>query len=98
MLVMTVEVVTAFPRRYLLGHTLKHKALFLYKEKMGSLKVTKMGPEFSERDNLFSRGFEYFFDFILFSIGGLLSTKNDVILCSSPPMTIGLAGLVCIED
>ena len=87
-----VEVVTAFPRRYLLRHALKHKGLFLYKEKMGSLKVTKMGPEFADRDNLFSRGLEYFLDFILFSIGGLLSSKSDVILCSSPPMTIGLAG------
>jgi colanic acid biosynthesis glycosyl transferase WcaI len=88
-----VDVVTAFPRRYLLRSALKHKGLFSYKEQMGSLKVLKMGPEFSDRDNLFSRGFEYFFDFLLFSLGGLFfSTKIDVIVCSSPPMTIGLAG------
>jgi colanic acid biosynthesis glycosyl transferase WcaI len=87
-----VEVVTAFPRRYLLHHGLMHKGRFVYREQVGSLCVLRMGPEFSDRDNLFSRGFEYFFDFALFSLGGLLSPKSDVILCSSPPMTIGLAG------
>jgi colanic acid biosynthesis glycosyl transferase WcaI len=87
-----VDVVTAFPRRYLLRNVLKHKGLFFYKEKIGSIRVTKMGPEFPDRDNVLSRGFEYFFDFVLFSIGGFLSPKSDVIVCSSPPMTIGLAG------
>jgi colanic acid biosynthesis glycosyl transferase WcaI len=90
----SVEVVTAFPRRYLLRQASKRKGLFSYKEEMGCLKITKMGPEFPDRDNMFSRGFEYFFDFVLFGIGGLLSSESDVILCSSPPMTIGLAGWI----
>ena len=90
-----VSIVTAFPRRYLLNHAQKHAGKFSYTEKMDNkLQVRKMGPEFSNRDNLVSRGLEYFVDFVIFGLGGLVSKKSNVILCSSPPMTIGLAGWV----
>lgn len=89
-----VAVVTAFPRRYLVNHIQKHKGKLLYREKMNGLEVTRVGPEFSNRDNLVARGLEYFVDFVLFGFGGLVSRRSDVILCSSPPMTVGLAGCV----
>jgi colanic acid biosynthesis glycosyl transferase WcaI len=87
-----VSVVTAFPRRYLVNRIQKHKGKFVYTEKMNAVEVKRMGPEFANRDNLVARGLEYFVDFVIFGIGGLLSKRSDVILCSSPPMTIGLAG------
>jgi len=87
-----VAVVTAFPRRYLVSRVQKHKEKLLFREEIKGLEVTRIGPEFSNGDNLFARGFEYFADFVLFLFGGLVSRRSDVILCSSPPMTIGLAG------
>lgn len=89
-----VAVVTAFPRRYLVKNVQKHKGRFLYREKISGVEVTRVGPEFSKRDDLFARGAEYFADFALFLFGGLASRKSDVVLCSSPPMTVGLAGCV----
>ncbi len=89
-----VAVVTAFPRRYLVNRIQRHKGKLLYTEKINALEVKRVGPEFANRDNLIARGLEYFIDFILFGIGGLVSKRSDVILCSSPPMTIGLAGFL----
>ena len=89
-----VAVVTAFPRRYLVKHVQKQKGMLLYRERISGMEVTRVGPEFSKRDNLFVRGAEYFADFVLFLLGGLVSRRSDVILCSSPPMTVGLAGCV----
>jgi len=89
-----VAIVTAFPRRYLVKHVQKHKGRLLYREEISGMEVIRVGPEFSKRDNLFARGAEYFADFVLFLFGGLVSRRSDVILCSSPPMTVGLAGYV----
>jgi len=89
-----VAVVTAFPRRYLVEDVQVHKGKLLYREKTYGIEITRVGPEFSNRDSLLARGVEYFADFVLFLFGGLLSSKGDVILCSSPPMTVGFAGYI----
>ena len=87
-----VTVVTAFPRRYLLNHPVSHGGKFLYRQEIDGISVVRMGPEFSSRDNILMRGFEYFFEFFSFFVGGLVSGKADVIICSSPPLTLALAG------
>ena len=58
---------------------------------MDGLNVIRMGPEFSNRDNMNLRGLEYFFQFFSFLAGGLVSGKTDVIMCCSPPLTLALA-------
>lgn len=89
----SLEIVTAIPRRYLLNNAIcKRAGRFSYTEKINGLHIRRMGPEFSQRDNLVSRGLEYFLDLIIFGLGGLVSKRPDVILSSSPPMSIGLAG------
>jgi colanic acid biosynthesis glycosyl transferase WcaI len=88
----SVTVVTAFPRRYLVNHLKPHGGKFLYKEEIDGIKIIRMGPEFSSRDNIITRGFEYFFESFSFLIGALFSGKTDVIICSSPPLTLALAG------
>ena len=87
-----VTVVTAFPRRYLVNHMVSQSGKFLYREEMNGIRVIRMGPEFSCRDNIYARGFEYFFQFFSFFIGGFLSGKADIIICSSPPLTLALVG------
>ena len=88
----SVSLVTSFPRRYLVNKPTPRVLLPFYKETIDGIKVLRMGPEFSDRDNVFIRGFEYFFEFFSFFLGGLISGKADVIICSSPPLTLALAG------
>lgn len=87
----SVTVVTAFPRRYLVDHPQRHAGRLLFVEYSDGLRVIRMGPEFSDRDNLSMRGFEYFFEFFSFFVGGFVSGKTDIIVCSSPPLTLALA-------
>jgi colanic acid biosynthesis glycosyl transferase WcaI len=88
----SVSLVTSFPRRYLVNKPRGRILLPFYKEIIDGIKVLRMGPEFSNRDNVFLRGFEYFFEFFSFFLGGLISGKADIIICSSPPLTLALAG------
>lgn len=88
----SVNVVTAFPRKYLVNKQSPRVLRPFYREEIDGIKVIRMGPEFSDRDNVFMRGFEYFFELFSFFIGGLISGKVDVIICSSPPLTLALAG------
>jgi glycosyltransferase involved in cell wall biosynthesis len=86
-----VTVVTAFPRRYLINYTPSHGGNFLYREEISRIRVIRMGPEFSGRDTIAIRGFEYFFEFFSFFLGGIIAGKADIIICSSPPLTLALA-------
>jgi glycosyltransferase involved in cell wall biosynthesis len=87
-----ITVVTAFPRPYLVDKPVFHSNKLLYRESRGNVNVVRVGPTFSDRDNLNSRGFEYFFQLFSFFVGGLVSGKSDIIICSSPPLTLALAG------
>ncbi|RDE11039.1 MAG: hypothetical protein C4K47_10595 [Candidatus Thorarchaeota archaeon] len=87
----TVTIVTSFPRPYFLESPYPNKGRFVYWERLSGLRVARMGPEFSERDNLFMRGLEYFLSFFSFFVGGLISGPVDVILCTTPPITHAFA-------
>lgn len=89
----SVTVVTSFPRKYLISNKVARKARFHFRETVDGLNVIRMGPEFSNRDNVKMRGFEYFFQFFSFFVGGLVSGETDVIVCYSPPLTLALASL-----
>ena len=89
-----VIVLTSFTRRYMVkGQIGGHKTL-LYRDKIDGLNVIRVGPEFSRRDDVKMRGFEYFYQFFSFVLAGLTSGETDVIMCCSPPLTIALAGYV----
>ena len=87
-----VVVLTSFARRYLVKDQRGGQSTLLYREKIDGLNVIRVGPEFSRRDNINMRGFEYFYQFFSFFLAGLTSGETDVIMCCSPPLTIALAG------
>jgi colanic acid biosynthesis glycosyl transferase WcaI len=89
-----VVVLTSFPRRYLVKDQVGGHRTLLYRDKVDGLDVIRVGPEFSRRDDVNMRGFEYFYQFFSFTLAGLTSGAADVIMCCSPPLTIALAGYV----
>jgi glycosyltransferase involved in cell wall biosynthesis len=88
----SVTVVTCVPRRYLVHNAVHKLNKFYYSENIDGLKVIRVGPEFPQRDNMLMRGFEYFFSFFSYFIGGLFTNKTDVIMLCCPPLSIAIAG------
>jgi colanic acid biosynthesis glycosyl transferase WcaI len=87
-----VVVLTSFPRQYLVKAKVSGHRNLLYREKVDGLDVIRVGPEFSRRDDINMRGFEYFYQFFSFVFAGLTAGETDIIMCCSPPLTIVLAG------
>jgi colanic acid biosynthesis glycosyl transferase WcaI len=85
-----VHVVTAFPRRYFLEYRIAHLGNLIYNEIHNGVKITRVGPEFGKNTLIF-RKLEYMADFFIFMLGGSLSNNVDIILATSPPLTIALA-------
>ena len=86
-----VTVVTGFPRYNVEKIDRKYKGRFLLCEVMDGIQVIRLATIQLPKNIPMARGIDHLLLSILYSLGGLISGNQDVILVYSPPLFLGIS-------
>ena len=86
-----VTVITGFPKHYFNKTAKKYKRKLFLCEIMNGIKVIRLFCIASNRNIPIIRGLDQFLLSAIFTLGGIFSGKQDIILTVSPPLPLGIS-------
>lgn len=89
-----VTVVTGFPSYNVKEIPKRYRRRFFLREKLDGIKIIRLATVSLPREVPVTRGLEHFLVSLVLFLGGLISSKQDLVLVYSPPLPLGLSAYV----